>query len=722
MPEKIKYAYSYDQVTNTRQGGRDDGVVNKIHIVEPKIPKKETAEEFINNSIEKLAKIDEVNKKKPLVDELGRTLEENIKAELDSGNNDMHFKEYCERNLKYFNLTSEQMKEEVRKYFKKQNEDFMERLKKREEEKDIDEEVEEEEPKDEETIKDILVDEMQEQEKEDYIENEINWLPGDFWNEWDMVKGRMKKMWGHKKEYIGEPPEWCLLAHDKDKIRGKPQLIENVQKKIPLVKLAVKKEKDTGELHEEGYINESGEIEIQSFFFFDERFDVRYNGYLADTFSLYFHIYQVITEDAKKYFILTQKKLPNEVCDLKGMLIEMPDFTEMSRSLKLPSISGFFILKDFEPSVKILSKEELINYTKERKISENDWLNFLAYHPLGTMNNFPIETEMLRSSWVLSGKVDGWPMHLGKMGPPGTGKTMGDIETVGYKFEEEPRIAEGSGWTIKGLGPSFKQSIADVGFFAKAHRTGLIDEIGKMCEKEMNKHQTSVNNLLGDFNFLLEHKKRLVGSGNTGEVETKASAKFLFVTNPISNRRTIASHIGIVDPTFMSRIFWWVQDREEQDLVLSEKGVLRTPPQHTQDLQESSPPTSTSPINLLIKNNRKKSIVLGKLWGKICNREEFLTLFDTCYSFLSEIDDKEVNRLVNIVTGLAKEPMKSSVWRPRGYHHVKLLIDGLCKHRCLFKDYDVSFKAKEEDYNLAELILTRMVHSWGTGLQPKEGI
>ena len=563
-------------------------------------------------------------------------------------------------------------------------------------------------------VKDILKEEKQEQEVENYIEGEINWLDGDFYDSWDKVVGHMKNLFGHKKEYVDD---WKMffLAHSKDTIKGKPQLIEVVKKKIPLIRQSIKKQKDK--------LAEEGEIDMQYFHVLGERFDKRYDGYLRDTFSLYFYLYQVITEDEKKYFILTQQKLPNEVCSFNGMLVEVPDLTEINRNLKIPSISGFFILKDFKPSVKILSKEEIINYTKERKISENDWLNFLAYHPLGTMNNFPIETEMLRSSFVLAGKVDGWALHLGKMGPPGTGKTMGDIETIGHKFEEEPRIAEGSGWTIKGLGPSFKQAIADIGYFAKSHRIGLIDEIGKMCEKEMNRHQTACNNLLGDFNFLLEHKKRLIGSGNTGEVETQATAKFLFVTNPIAARKTIASHVGILDPTFMSRIFWWVQDKEEQDLALSDLGVLRVPPKPSQDPPDTSqnpPTTHPSIITNVIGINRKKRIVLGKLWGKIQSREEFLTLFDTCYSFVCEIDDLEVNRLSKIVTNLAKEPMKSSVWKPRAYHHVKLLVDGLCKNRCLFKDYDVTFKAKEEDYDLAERILVRMVNGWDTELQPKE--
>ncbi len=569
--------------------------------------------------------------------------------------------------------------------------------------------------------KEKLKKEMKAQEIEGYDENKINWLEGDFYDSWDKTKGHMKKLWNHKKEYSGEPPKWYFLAHSKDKIRGKPQLIEPTQKNIPLVRLAIKREKDKGQ-NGDDYVNESGYIDIQSFYFFDERYDKRYNGYLEDTFSLYFYMYQIITKEDKRYFILTQEKLPNEICDFEGMLIEMADLTELSRSLKIPSISGFFIMKKANPSVKIISKEELIKYTKDNKISEQDWLDTLAYHPLGTMNNFPLEVEMLRSSFTLSGKVDGWGPHLGIIGPPGTCKSMGHIESLSYKFEEEPRIAEGSAWTIKGLGPSFKQSIADVGYFAKAHRIGFIDEIGKMVEKELNKHESSSNNILGDFNFLLEHKKRLVGSGNTGEIETQATAKFMFVTNPISNMRTIGKHIGAIDPTFMSRIFWWVQDREEQELVLSKRGVIRNPPKPLQDISplKSNPPTTYTSISLI--ENREKGIVLKKLWGKVKSREDFLTLFDSCYSFVCEIEDSKVEILCNVVTALAKEPMKSSVWKPRAYHHVKLLVDGLCKHRCLFKDYDVSFVAKPEDYDLAERILVRMVNSWEIDLQPKEEV
>ena len=183
----------------------------------------------------------------------------------------------------------------------------------------------------------------------------------------------------------------------------------------------------------------------------------------------------------------------------------------------------------------------------------------------------------------------------------------------------------------------------------------------------------------------------------------------------------------------MSRILWWVQDQEEIDFVKSRNGVIRIPPTHSQDpkkddsIGKSNPPYTELRLSLIddwlsLIEKRKKFTLLGLSRGDLCTNDEFLTLFDSCYNFVCDVDEEEIDRLGNIVTSLSKEPMKSSVWKPRAYHHVKLIIDGLCKQRCLFRDYDSSFNPVEEDYDLAERILIRMVNGWDTNLQPKEEI
>ncbi|MBA7491751.1 hypothetical protein ES702_02299 [subsurface metagenome] len=556
-------------------------------------------------------------------------------------------------------------------------------------------------------IKEELKEEKAEQELEDFKEGEINWLENEFWDCWDKVKGHSKKLWNHKEEYLDEKVKWFFLAHTKDTIKGKPQLIEQVQKRIPLIRQAVKKEKD----------KETGEItEIQSFYFFDEKFDKRHDGFQADAFALDFWFYRIITEEGKEYYILSQKKLPNQTCTFKGMLMELDDFAEISRSMKIKSLSRLFMLRSFEPDIKILSPEQIVKFTKERNITESDWLCYLGYHKFGSINLFPFEAERFRSAFVLGGKSEGYPNHIGIVGTTGTKKTMGHIETISSKFSDEPSIIEGGDSRIKGLSPSFKEKPANIGYVAKQERMGWIDEIGKMIELLAARTHDSIQNVLGELNFLLEHKLRTVGSGNDNDVTVQATAKFMFVTNPVANRPTLNAHVGLIDPTMMSRIMWWVQDDAETEFVLGRKSIVK--------VVKNPPYTETSiRLNVIEIENRKIDICLGKCSGSvlgIMSRDEFLTLFDSCYDFCSKVDELQVQRLVETSTAIAREPMKSSVWKPRASHHVKLLIDGLCKHRCLFKDYDSSFVANQEDYDLAERILVRMVKSWETNLLPKE--
>ena len=77
---------------------------------------------------------------------------------------------------------------------------------------------------------DILKEQSNEQELENYKIGKINWIDDDFYDDWKLIKSHTKKLWGQGEEYNGVPPDWFFLAHNKDKIRGRPQLIENVQK------------------------------------------------------------------------------------------------------------------------------------------------------------------------------------------------------------------------------------------------------------------------------------------------------------------------------------------------------------------------------------------------------------------------------------------------------------------------------------------------------------
>ncbi len=571
--------------------------------------------------------------------------------------------------------------------------------------------------------KDLLKEFISEEEIENYKEDKINWVENPWYDYWDKIVGRTKNICNHGEEYLGEPPKMPFLAHSRDKIVGKPQLIEDCMIKLPLVRLAITKQKN--KLSEDGY------IKIQNIYLIGENHDKRYNGYVQAVNALEFYKYLLKTSDDKEYYILSETKLPEQNCDFQGMIRELDDFSELNRTLKIPKISKLFFCKKAVPNVKLISKEELVKFTKEKKITEFEWMFYLTKHPSGTFNNFPEEIERLRSSFILQGKRDGYPFHWGYMGPQGGRKTMGIIEPLDWRINEKTSIAASTMFRLKGMIPSYKGSIPDLGFLCQAERMAFVDELGKMIEAESQKHDGN-RNILGDFNDILEHKDRIGGSGNTNNVKIKASAKDLFVLNPCSGKSTIGDHVGLIDATAMGRILWWIQDKEEQEFVLGENGILRSPHKTSQEQKRNPPITHTSipiKINEKIKieswkdiiEKRKRIIVLCESWGDIMNRDEFLTIFDSCYNFTCELDEKKIQDFSKMTSNLAKEPMRA-VWKPRAEHHIFLLIDGICKHRCLFKDYDSTFTPKQEDYDWAERILIRMIKGWDTDLSPRRGV
>ena len=538
------------------------------------------------------------------------------------------------------------------------------------------------------------------------VEKDIKIVSDSSWKE---IKKSLKDELGDGEEYYDTDLDWRFIINNKDKIIGKPQLIDAVKKNIVLGRETIKKDKV------ENVDGKRVEKKFRKIYLFDDRFDKRHSGPIISTFSKKYFLYRIIEENGGENYILSEEYLPNEVCEFSGMRVEVEDFAEISKSMRIGCLTSVFFLSEYKSNVVILPPKDIVEFTKNRKISEEDWLEFLAYHrTLNSFNRFPKITEILKSAHLLSSKVDGWPLHLGVIGPQGSRKSKGFIETIAYKMGDNPDIVEGANSRIKGLTPSFKEKPANLGYLANCNRMGWVDELGKMVEFEINKHQGGNYNVLGEANFLLEHSIRQVSSGNDNTVTVGATAKFTFVMNPISKKNTIYDHVGAIDPTTMSRILWWVQDFEEQEFVMGKSGIVK--------IRDDSPLHHHHTPNTISRNRNFSSRNYSKAWlsvgGKIDNTDEFLTLFDSCNDFKCKVDYDKIEELMNYSVTLAREPMKS-VWKPRSEHHIELLVDGVCKHRCLFIDYDSSFEANDMDYETTKAILTRMIKAWDTNLSTK---
>ena len=478
--------------------------------------------------------------------------------------------------------------------------------------------------------------------------------------------GTWKKIKREMLELYKKSESLFFISHKEDEIIGKPQLIEENQKSIIL---SVKTKKRI--LGEDDY--------KISFKFFDYNFDKRDRGQEEESFSYWFWIYKIV-DNNKEYILFSENKLVPDLYRFRGMKIILKDDSEISKTLKFKSLTNVFISVEEEKAIKVLDRENLIKNFKGLKekydLSEERFKEYLFTNTNENIYSHTEDYTKLMISFLLSGKYEGYPLHLIVFGPAGTGKTT-ELECINNIFEEEKSIFEAGNSTLKGLIPSFREKPAKTGYILDCVRIALIDELFKMIEtSETGRDLQYLQNYLNQLNMLLEQKDRTIGSG-CDTIRAKATAKEIFMTNPYRNKKTIYEHIGLIDITTLSRVVPVVQDYEERKLI---------------DKKE-------------IKTNKNKRML----------REEFLTIFDSCQDFLIDYEEEKVKEIYKKTLNLIKEPMRE-VWKARGLHHSVLLLDGLVKFRCLFEE-NKSFKAKKEDYEELEKILVYIIASWDCSLR-----
>ena len=520
--------------------------------------------------------------------------------------------------------------------------------------------------------------------EEYYKADEINWLDSDFYDSWDKIKGRTINLL--RKENSLDNHKLFLIGHSNDTIIGKPQMIHETTQNIPLIiKVGKKKEQDG--------------IEV-SYKFLDDRYDKRYDGYQMASLDKKFYVYRIINDD-QEYLAFSETKLDCNLYTLKGMKVKMPNLSELTKTLRVRSVATVFFVKEAHSAIKALPKEELIEFTKE--LGEKIGFNQEAFKNITFLNSdgkiyLHSETyNLIRIAQLLSGKYQGYPLHILNIGPIGKGKTT-ELEALDYKFNESKGILEAGNSTPKALIPSFKEKPASPGYILSTVRVALIDELMKMiANANINgRSGETVQEHLSQLNMILEHKKRTIGSGNDNSLMAKATSKVIFCANALPGKRLLADHIGVVDASTLSRMLCVVQDQEEQNFIENNVPI---------NLGEFALITGHTYANIYRNGGE------GLYNWKGVSSNIYVLIYDSCQLFGINFDEKRVNDLFKMTCNLVEEPLKT-VWKARGLHHMVLLLDGLVKYRCLFKDYDPTFTATDYDYFLLEGLIKRIIDSW----------
>jgi hypothetical protein len=560
----------------------------------------------------------------------------------------------------------------------------------------------------------------------------INILKNDI-DQWETVKAYTSKV-------CDSTQELYFFAHDKNSISGKPQSLCETLKNISMVSLVRKKSDD-----------------VESYVFLDGKIDKK--QYLElNTLNLPMFLYRLIDRNMNEYFVLSKSKLKNEFIFLKGMIIQANTLAGIDEDSKLNirSKSNIFLVTHSESAIKPINKEQLVKIIKENQIDLELFKNYI-YTKKDDDNIYDHSQEFttVQIAQLLSGKYEGYPLHLFLMGPVGTGKTT-YLECLAEKFNESAGICEAGNSTQRVLFPSFKEKPASPGYILSSVRMGFIDELNKMISKELEHYNyQKISSSLGELNMLLEHKERTIGSGNDNTFLAKATAKLIFATNAASGFNTLSEHVKIIDQTTLSRMLLWVQDKDEQELIYNKE--LKTINLIKSELKRLKSPQHIHYNNIYINNNNNISLINGGTF--LPNSQEFgtpgqldsynindtehtlsesdgydmeipeynntnsfgldesnilfLSIYDSCQAFISKYDETRTKEAFQLGVEQAFMPMKQ-IWKARGLHHTVLLLDGIIKQRCLFKDYDSSFEAKEEDYELLNKIITKMIESWKT--------
>lgn len=524
------------------------------------------------------------------------------------------------------------------------------------------------------------------------------------------------KNWIETKEInidlMNETQRVFFLAHANDKIEGKPQLVHQTIQRIPILRQVQRVIRSKGE----------DDKIVHGYKFIDDRYDKRYDGQEIDLVVLDFWVYRIV-DKGKEHYIFSKEKLSGEHSEFYGMQINLNDTSDLNQNLKVSKITSIFIIKESKPSVCALPPDKLVDLTRRLALDlgwdEKGFMEYIFTHPDGKVYEYTEDFNLLRIAQLLSSKYEGYPLHLFKMGPVGTGKTT-EAETLDFKFQEEQGILEAGTSRMRVLIPSFKEKPANLGYICNCNRIAIIDELMKMVENSINSDHVDPNNYFSGINMLLEHKKRMVGSGNDNSTIAQTTAKVSITTNNVSRKNTIYAHVGTIDPTTLSRMLVWVQDSEEIEKIYQKKDIKKSTFINKSREYNPNPDKSVCSRVFLsqVMGSGDKDSVLGNCFTS------FLTIYDSCQQFLINYDEQKVYQIFNGSVSRAKDPMKQ-VWRARGLHHSILLLDGLTKFRCLFKDYDPTFTPIQEDYDLLERILHHMINGWDTNFDKdswKEGL
>lgn len=391
-------------------------------------------------------------------------------------------------------------------------------------------------------------------------------------------------------------------------------------------------------------------------------------------YSLKFNFYMYIFHSQnKKYLLLSREEIDDDLCNVEGLCIDLKDKLSVGEQSFLPIDTPIILVSKVQPLVsKFNTLKDLNDEMSSYNITHDKLFNWLFSRRDGFSYRHPKIFEEFLISFLFSSlrSFDEYPVHLLLVGPQGTGKSWMS-ESIHEKISEDIEIVEGSGSNTKSLVPSFKNSPPDSGKFLQAKRVLFVDEFFRLLLRTRPEDR---NNILTTLNPLLEHKTRVFGSGN-GTVRARSTAKLFATTNPVYGHNSIQDLISNIDNSFLARLLIFNQSKKHLKFIRENSGLGEE-------------------INNDFKFNSINLIAIMDFFTKQKSSFDLKRVFEIYKTYQTHLPQ-------------TLEDLYSNRYK----HHIKCIMDGVIKYRCLL-DKSSQLSAKDEDYEKLNEIWRELISGW----------
>lgn len=390
-----------------------------------------------------------------------------------------------------------------------------------------------------------------------------------------------------------------------------------------------------------------------------------------------FYKYKFIHDD-EEYIALSREKLDTVRCKLRGTKISLNDYDPVGEVLKLAVDKDIIFVHSIDPAIEVMTQTELDNYREG--LTHDD----LAENLLGGWRQ-PEWFEQFISSLMLVSNNKNHPSHLIWLSEPGTGKSKVVESLLRSMGEAQVTPFTGTGSTIKGLVPSFKESPPDEGYILRTQRVAGVDEKMDLLSNTVQQGNEQQSDVFRPLINLLSHDDRKFESGN-GSIKGTMSSTMVSVGNwntyGIQNMSELAEKI---DDAYLSRCLIYNQIDSHKKFIKDRKAEVK------QKLQD-------------------EGISEDDLFPEM--DDDFISVVDTMQERVAHSDYKKIQEIHRELEGLCPGYMLKGKFGQRGEHHLGNIVDGIVKYRYLINEKD-DLKAEDEDYELARNIFETLITSWG---------